>query len=228
MYNDLTGSFPFMSLDVSVCFFVMYHYETNAILATPVAGLDDKSSFKAYKMQFNNLTSKRYKPKISIMDNQATKHIKAFLTEQQCQLQLIEPHNHQLNAAERAIQTFKDVFIAALATTNSVFPLQLWDKITPQVQNTLNMMRASRINQTISAYEQLNNPYAWNRYPLAPLGCKAVIYKDGDTRGSWASRGVDGWYLGPSMDHYQCSLFYIPETRANHISGSAELFPQHC
>ncbi len=179
-------------------------------------------------MQFNNLTSKGYKPKINIMDNQATKHSKAFLTEQQCQLQLVEPHNHRLNAAERAIQTFKDAFIAALATTNSNFPLQLWDIITPQVQNTLNMMRASCINQTILAYKQLNGPYDWNRHPLAPLGCKAVIYKDGSTRGSWASRGVDGWYLRQSMDHYQCSLFYVPETQAYHISGSAELFPQHC
>ncbi len=109
----------------------MYHYKTNAILATPVAGLDDKSIFKASKMQFNNLTSKGYKLKINIMDNQATKHIKAFLAEQQCQLQLIKPHHHRLNAAERAIQTFKDAFIAALATTDSNFPLQLWDKITP-------------------------------------------------------------------------------------------------
>jgi hypothetical protein len=192
VYNNLTGLFPFMLLNGRVCFFVMYHYKTNTILATPVAGLDDKSILNAYKMQFDNLTSKGYKPKINIMDNQATKHIKAFLTEQQCQLQLVKPHNHRLNATRRSIQTFKDVFIAALATTDSNFLLQLWDQITPQVQNTLNMMRASHINQTISAYEQLNGPYNWNRYPLAPLGCKAVIYKDGDTRGSWASRGVDG------------------------------------
>ncbi len=162
VYNDLTGSFPFMSLNGSVCFFVMYHYKRNAILATPVTGLDDKSIFKAYKMQFDNFTSNGYKPKINIMDNQATKHITAFLTEQQCQLQLVEPHNHRLNAAERAIQTFKDAFIAALVTTDSNFPLQLWDKITPQVQNTLNMMRASCINQTISVYEQLHGPYDWN------------------------------------------------------------------
>ena len=57
----------------------MYHYETNAILASPVAGLDNKSIFNAYKMQFNNLISKGYKPKINIMNNQTTKHIKAFL-----------------------------------------------------------------------------------------------------------------------------------------------------
>ena len=111
---------------------------------------DNKSMFDAYKMQFDNLTSKGYKPKINIMDNQATNHIKAFLMEQQRQFQLVKLHNHWLNAAKRAIQTFKDVFIAALTTTNSIFPLQLWDKITPQVQNTLNMMRVSYINQTRS------------------------------------------------------------------------------
>jgi hypothetical protein len=117
-------------------------------------------------------------------------------------LQLLEPHNHRVNAAERAIQTFKDAFIAALATTDGEFPIQLWDRCTPQVRDTLNLMRASQINPEISAYEALNRPYDWNRYPLAPLGCKAVVCKGGDTRGLWASRGVDGWYLGPSKDHY--------------------------
>jgi hypothetical protein len=57
-----------------------------------------------------------------------------------------------VNAVECAIQTFKDAFIAALATTDSNFPLQLWDWLTPQVQDTLNMMRASRINPAILAY----------------------------------------------------------------------------
>jgi hypothetical protein len=59
------------------------------------------------------------------MDNQATTHIKAFLTENDCKLQLVEPHNHCVNVAERAIQTFKDAFIAALARRDSEFPLQL-------------------------------------------------------------------------------------------------------
>ncbi len=39
VYHDLMGSFLFMSLDGSVCFFVMYHYESNCILTTPIAGL---------------------------------------------------------------------------------------------------------------------------------------------------------------------------------------------
>jgi hypothetical protein len=47
-------------------------------------------------------------------------------------------------------------------------------------------------------------------------------------RRSWASRGVDSWYLGPSMDHYRCDLYYIPETRGYCILGSTKLFPQYC
>jgi hypothetical protein len=75
------------------------------------------------------------------MDNQATKYIKQFLDKNECKLQLVEPHNHRVNAAERAIQMFKDAFIAALTMTNSNFPIQLWDWLTPQVQNTLNCCR---------------------------------------------------------------------------------------
>jgi len=182
--------------------FVLYHYKTNAILATPITNLDDKSMFEAYKANFEMLEAKGYKPKVNVMDNQATKYIKKFLTKNGCKLQLVEPHNHRVNAAERAIQTFKDAFIAALATTDRDFPLQLWDKLAPQVQDTLNLLRTSRTNPEISAYEALNGPYDWNRYPLAPPGCKAIIYEAPAVRGSWASRGTDAWYLGPSKDHY--------------------------
>jgi hypothetical protein len=76
------------------------------------------------------LAAKGIKPKLNVMDNQATKHIKKILNKNDCKLQLIELHNHRVNAAERAIQTFKDAFIMALTTTDSNFPLQLWDRLT--------------------------------------------------------------------------------------------------
>jgi hypothetical protein len=104
------------------------------------------------------------------MDNQCTKQIKKFLTDNKCELMLVEPHNHRVNVAEHAIQTFKYHFISALATTNSKFPLQLWDKLTSQVETTLNLMRASRINPRILAYEAIWGPYDWNCFPLAPPG----------------------------------------------------------
>ena len=119
VYNNLTGNFPFMLLDGSECYLIVYQHKTNSILGTPIAGLDNKRTFEAYKMRFDELTAKRYKSKLNVMDNQATKYIKQFLTKQECKLQLVEPHNKRVNAAELAIQTFKDAFIAALSTTDS-------------------------------------------------------------------------------------------------------------
>ena len=54
MYNNLTGSFPFMSLDGSICFLVLNHYEANTIFVIPIAGLDDVTIFEAYKKSLTN------------------------------------------------------------------------------------------------------------------------------------------------------------------------------
>ena len=51
VYNDLTGNFSFMSIDGSVCFFVLYHYELNAILVKAIANVDNHSIYEAYSVQ---------------------------------------------------------------------------------------------------------------------------------------------------------------------------------
>ncbi len=144
-----------MSLKENVCYLIVYHYESNAILGLPISGFDDNTVFEAYKTQFDFLESKGYKIKLNGMDNQCTRQIKKFLTDNDCELMLVDPHNHRVNAAKCAIQTFKDHFISALATTDSKFPLQLWDRLTSQVETTLNLMQASRINPNISVYEAI-------------------------------------------------------------------------
>ncbi len=146
------------------------------------------------------------------MDNQASTTIKKYLTLKQCDQMLVKPHNHRVNAAEQAIQTFKAHFISALATTDSKFLLQLWDHLTPQVKSTLNMLRPSRIDPSKSAYETMNGPYDWNQFPLAPPGCKAIIYKSPETHGLWGSCGTNAWCVGPSLNHYCCNHFCVPET----------------
>jgi hypothetical protein len=94
MNNDYTGNFTFMSLYSNVCFFIMYHCKTNTIFATLIPGLDSKNILHAYIKIFEYLASKGYTPRINIMDNQAKKAIKSYLTPQQCSLQLIKPGKH--------------------------------------------------------------------------------------------------------------------------------------
>jgi hypothetical protein len=179
----------------------VYHCETNAILALPIKGFGDNIIFAAYKQQYDMLESKGYKTKLSVMDNQTTWVIKKNLNAKQCNLLLVEPNNHRMNAAKCAIQTFKAHFISALEMTDSKFSLQLWDRLTPQVESTLNMLQPSRIDPTMSAYEAVHGPYHWNHFPLAPPRCKAVIYKSPEARGSWGSHRTGAWYTGPSLDH---------------------------
>jgi hypothetical protein len=99
LYNDLPGLFPFMSLKGNACFLVMCHYKSNTILALPISGFSNKVIFATFKQQFELLESKGYKICLNIMDNQASKVIKSFLTPKQCHLQLVEPNNHHVNAA---------------------------------------------------------------------------------------------------------------------------------
>ncbi len=125
VYNVLTGVFPFMSLEGNMRFLVVYHYKSNAILGLPIANMEDDTVFAALKKQFEFLESNGHKIKLNVMDNQAYQQIQRFLTQQECDLLLVEPHNHCVNDAKHVIQTFKDHIVSALATTNSEFPFQL-------------------------------------------------------------------------------------------------------
>ncbi len=55
VFNDCTRNIPFMSLDGNICFFVMNHYKTNAIFATPIPGKDSKNILDAYTKTLNTL-----------------------------------------------------------------------------------------------------------------------------------------------------------------------------
>jgi hypothetical protein len=126
--------------------------------------------------------------------------------------QLVPPHVHWANAAERAIRTFKNHFIAGLSSTDKLFPLNLWDQLLPQAEITLNLLRTSCINPKLSAYAQIGGAFDYNATPLAPPGTKIVIHEKPSVQGSWAPHGLDGWYIGPALEHYQCYRVNVKKT----------------
>jgi hypothetical protein len=113
------------------------------------------------------------------------------LTKQGINYQLAPPHINRRNNAERAIQMFKNHFIAGLCSFDPNFPLKLWDKLLPQATITLNLLRKTRINPRMSAYAQLNGHFDFNRTPLAPPDTRA--HEKPDKRASWDPHGVDGY-----------------------------------
>ena len=101
--------------------------------------------------------------------------------------------------------------------------------LTPfQAVLTLNLMRLSRINPKLSAWEQLYGVYDFNATPIAPPGTKAIEYDTLTNRPTWAVHGTMGWYIAPSIKYYRYSIIYCPKTRALRISDTVTLFPAHC
>ena len=87
------------------------------------------------------------------------------------------------------------------------------------------MLRASCLNPKISAYMALERAFDYKKTTLAPPGTKVVIHEKPDKRASWAAHGVDGWYLGPAVEHYRCYRVYVTNTRAERNADTVKFFP---
>ena len=162
------------------------------------------------------------------MDNQCSKTVENFIETSGARIQLVNPDDHRVNAAERAIQTWKNHWIAGLGTLDPNCPIQLWCQFIEQGQDTLNLLRTSRVNSKLSAYAILEGQFEFDKTPLAPVGTKALVFLDPKKRASWNTHAVDAWYVGPAKKHYRNYRFYIPETRGYRIANTAKFFPTHC
>jgi hypothetical protein len=162
------------------------------------------------------------------MDNEASAALKQFLHSKDIQFQLVPPHVHHRNAAERSIQTFKNHVIAMLCSRDKQFPIHLWDRLIPQAVITLNLLRKSRLNPKLSAHVKLHGLFDYNKTPLAPPGTKLIMHEKPDHRGSWSPHGLNGWYIGPEMEHYRAHMVYCSTTGHERISDTVDFFPKHC
>jgi len=143
MYTNITGAFPVRSFKSMQYIFVAYVYDLNAIIIHAMPSRTDASMVTAFREVITTLKTGEYHPALNVMDNECSAAVEKYIRSEQIIIQLVPPHNHRVNAAERAITTFKEHFIAALATVNMHCPLQLWDEFLVQVELTLNMLRFS-------------------------------------------------------------------------------------
>lgn len=226
IYTDQTGRFPVTSSLGSKYIMILYDHDSNAILAKLLRSRTESELVRAYSILHTYLTTRGFKPKQQRLDNEAPAGLKNYMRQHQVNFQLVPPHVHRRNTAERAIGTFKDHFIAGLSSTHSDFPLHLWCRLLPQCIKTLNMMRPSRLNPKISADTLLNDIHDFNRTPMAPPGSKVIIHEKPTVRATWAPHGVDGWYLGPAPEHYCCYRVYVTKTAHERIADTVEFFHQ--
>ena len=58
-----------------------------------------------------------------LLDNKSSQEYKDAVAKNGMTYQLIPSHDHRRNVAEKAIQTFKDHFVAVLCSTDAKFPM---------------------------------------------------------------------------------------------------------
>jgi hypothetical protein len=136
-----------------------------------------------------------------MVDNQCGLLLKQAIESKGMDFQIVPPGNHRSNTAERAIRTIKDHLISVLCGTDDNFPAKLWDKLMPQVELTINLLRQSCINPKHSAYSQVHGPFDFNRTPIAPMGYRVLVHVKPENRGTWDPRAEDGYYIGPALNH---------------------------
>ena len=102
---DLTGRFPYRSSRGHQYVMVMYHWDTNVIWGHPFKKRTASDIVSAWTVLNSLFSSKGYKPNLFIFDNEFSGEFRTALKDEQITLQLVTPHMHRNNPAERAIQT---------------------------------------------------------------------------------------------------------------------------
>jgi hypothetical protein len=122
MYMDLTGSFPVHSFKNMQYIFGAYVYDLNAIIVRAMLTRTNTAMITAFKEVIMVLHTCGYLLALNVMDNECSTAVEQYIHSEKINIQLVPPHNHQANTAERAISTLKEHYIAALATVNQLCP----------------------------------------------------------------------------------------------------------
>ena len=192
MSTDQSGRFPITSRRGNAYIMVAYDYDSNVINATGIKSRKQEHLIEGYNRLYEDLTNAGIQPLLHKLDNEVSKTMIQSIKDKKLDYQLAPAADHRTNPAERAIQTFKNHFISTLYGADNEFPANQWDRLIPQAVMTLNMLRPSRINPLLAAYNQIWGNFNFDKTPLAPPGCKVVVHEAPDTRGSYCSHGVLG------------------------------------
>eukprot|EP00804_Cyclotella_cryptica_P011786 CCRYP_011381-RA/>CCRYP_011381-RA protein AED:0.36 eAED:0.36 QI:0/0/0/1/1/1/2/0/520 len=195
IFSDQTGKFPHRSSSGNHYLMVMVDIDSSAILVEPIKNRTDLELTRAYSTLITRLHRAGVVPRKHVLDNEISTAMKTLITDTyKMTYELVPPGCHRRNAAE--------------------------DKLLPQAEITINLLRQSNATPTVSAYAHLNGPFDYNKMPLAPMGCSVQVHEKSDARGTWAFHSIDGWYLSTSPEHYRTHRCHIKSTNSERLSDT--------
>jgi hypothetical protein len=170
LYTDLMGNFPVRSIRGNSCVMLCYVYDCNYVKVIP---MKSRSASEWVK----ELTVKGFKPKLQTLNSEAFTALKHFFTINYIAYQLVPPHCHSRNVAERDIRTFKEHFAAGVSSVAPAFPLHLCNRLLPKAEITLNLLLTSRLHPQLSAAAHFHGLVDYNKTDFAPPGCKIISHE---------------------------------------------------
>jgi hypothetical protein len=81
-----------------------------------------------------------------IVDNETSLECREYFLSQRLPVQFMPPQIHRSNPAEKSVRTSKNHLISIFASTHPDFPADLWDRLLPHAELTLNIMRPWRLS----------------------------------------------------------------------------------
>ena len=123
---DLPGRYPDTSFDRHKYIYVMHDMITNYINVKGLTSRRAPELIRGFEECYNDLKKKGFIAQLVKLDNEISKKMVHLFETQNLDYQLVAPGDHRLLSAERAIQTFKNHFIAICCGMHSHFPKRAW------------------------------------------------------------------------------------------------------
>ena len=120
----------------------MVEIDSNAIMVEPIKNRKDAELTRTYLTMMLRTKQAGIIPQKHILDNEVSNAMKTIVRDEyKMKLELVPPGCHSRNAAEVDIRNFKAYFLSVLTGTATNFPPALWDRLLPQAEVTVNLLR---------------------------------------------------------------------------------------
>jgi hypothetical protein len=118
LHTDLMGRFPVISSKGNWYVMVCYSYDCHYVKSVPMKSGSASEWLKAYCGIHQELSSKGLTPKLHTLENEAYVGFESYFAENDVGFQLVPPHCPIRSGAEPVIRTFKEHFVAGLASVD--------------------------------------------------------------------------------------------------------------
>ena len=119
---DISGKYPITSVLGNKYIFVLYDYDSNIIIGEPMKSRQKEDIIAAYQTCYKILTKAGIHPILQRLDNEISDDLIQTIENNGLTYQIASPGDHRINPAEKAIQIYKDHYIAGMSGADPLLP----------------------------------------------------------------------------------------------------------